>query len=193
MSAERELLRRLVKGGDSGEFSISYEIFFEIQELLAKPEQEITQYLLDQVAKLTAENAMLKEKAFGQSEKAPSVKWIEPIDEGVKDVYRKFEWQPEQHKTNIVEQPPLGMYVDILDDYEYLITAFSNNSDPDDYSCDISRAFSDIRKSRNWLHPLPNEEIDKLISKALYGGVFDFRRFARDIEKIHGIGYPSES
>jgi len=68
-----------------------------------KPEQEITQYLLDQVAKITAENAMLKEKAFGQSEKAPSVKWIEPIDEGVKDVYRKFEWQPEQHKTNIVD------------------------------------------------------------------------------------------
>ena len=114
--------------------------------------------------------------------------------------FERGDWKPKMKSTDhtddklaIVEQPPLGMYVDILDDYEYLITAFSNNSDPDDYSCAISRAFSDIRKARNWLHPLPTEEIDKLISKALYGGVFDFRIFARDIEKIHGIGYPSES
>ena len=34
----------------------------EISELLAQPEQDNIQYLLDQVARLTAENAMLKEK-----------------------------------------------------------------------------------------------------------------------------------
>ena len=34
----------------------------EIQELLAQPEQDNIQYLLDQVARLTVENAMLKEK-----------------------------------------------------------------------------------------------------------------------------------
>ncbi len=34
----------------------------EISELLNEPEQDNTQYLLDQVARLTAENAMLKEK-----------------------------------------------------------------------------------------------------------------------------------
>ena len=34
----------------------------EIEQLLAQPEQDNTQYLLDQVSRLTAENAMLKEK-----------------------------------------------------------------------------------------------------------------------------------
>jgi len=34
----------------------------EISELLAQPKQDNIQYLLDQVARLTAENAMLKEK-----------------------------------------------------------------------------------------------------------------------------------
>ena len=34
----------------------------DVEELLAQPEQNNTQYLLDQVSRLTAENAMLKEK-----------------------------------------------------------------------------------------------------------------------------------
>ena len=37
----------------------------EIEQLLAQPEQDNTQYLLDQVSRLTAENAMLKEREVG--------------------------------------------------------------------------------------------------------------------------------
>lgn len=91
------------------------------------------------------------------------------------------------------KEPVLGMYTDMFDDLRYLITGFENGCNAKDYSSEISLARSDIRKARNWLHPLPTDEIDNLISKSLYGGVFDFRIFARDIEKNHGIGYPTES
>ena len=55
MSKERELLKRVV------EYMWVGDIVEEIKELLAQPDIN-TQYLLDQVARLTAENAMLKEK-----------------------------------------------------------------------------------------------------------------------------------
>ena len=60
MSAERDLLWRIqqVLQGERD----NYGFVGEIEELLAQPEQDNTQYLLDQVARLTAENAMLKEK-----------------------------------------------------------------------------------------------------------------------------------
>ena len=59
MSKERELLRRI--SSHSGT-KMDAHFIYELQELLAQPEQDNTQYLLDQVARLTAENAMLKEK-----------------------------------------------------------------------------------------------------------------------------------
>ena len=40
----------------------------DIVELLAQPEQDNTQYLLDQVSRLTAENAMLKEKRLSKGD-----------------------------------------------------------------------------------------------------------------------------
>ena len=58
MSKERELLQRLVDSGVLG----GYSFIAEVKELLAQPEQNNTQYLLEQVSRLTAENAMLKEK-----------------------------------------------------------------------------------------------------------------------------------
>ena len=61
--------------------------------------------------------------------------------------------QPEQ-------EVKVGIYDDIFSDYEYLVTAFKNGANADDYSSDIGRAFSDIRKARNWLCPLPKHVID---------------------------------
>ena len=58
MSKERELLERIVNA-DMVEYM---RLMDEVEELLAQPEQNNTQYLLDQVSRLTAENAMLKEK-----------------------------------------------------------------------------------------------------------------------------------
>lgn len=57
----------------------------DISELLAQPEQDNIQYLLDQVARLTAENAMLKEKGSTQKR--------EPIEEGELEVwYSQHTW-----------------------------------------------------------------------------------------------------
>ena len=62
MSKERELLKQVV------EYMWVGDIVEEIKELLAQPEHNNTQYLLDQVARLTVENAMLKEKWLSQPE-----------------------------------------------------------------------------------------------------------------------------
>ena len=61
MSKERELLQRCL---DEFEYKgvACNELCIDINKLLAQPEQDNIQYLLDQVARLTAENAMLKEK-----------------------------------------------------------------------------------------------------------------------------------
>ena len=56
VSRERELLQKVVNHMWQG------ELVDEIKEVLAQPKQDNIQYLLDQVARLTAENAMLKEK-----------------------------------------------------------------------------------------------------------------------------------
>ncbi|CAB4169102.1 hypothetical protein UFOVP1516_2 [uncultured Caudovirales phage] len=70
MSIERELLQTALgiledyEWGYGGDHHKSPEasILNDIRKLLAQPEQGNTQYLLDQVSRLTAENAMLKEK-----------------------------------------------------------------------------------------------------------------------------------
>ena len=62
MSKERELLKKVISGDNKGDFFISYDLYKEIYEFLVHHEQDNIQYLLDQVARLTAENAMLKEK-----------------------------------------------------------------------------------------------------------------------------------
>ena len=57
MSKEREFLKKLRYAS-----LLENNLRKELEELLAQPEQDNIQYLLDQVARLTAENAMLKEK-----------------------------------------------------------------------------------------------------------------------------------
>ena len=62
MSTERELLKKALDFMLDAGANLN-PLFKEINDnLLAQPEQDNTQYLLDQVARLTAENAMLKEK-----------------------------------------------------------------------------------------------------------------------------------
>ena len=60
MSKERDLLGRWHNGDLLPEEYM--KLMKDTKELLAQPEQDNIQYLLDQVARLTAENAMLKEK-----------------------------------------------------------------------------------------------------------------------------------
>jgi hypothetical protein len=63
MSKERELLKNILATG-----WLNNTIYCsEVEKLLAQPDIN-TQYLLDQVARLTAENAMLKEKWLSQPE-----------------------------------------------------------------------------------------------------------------------------
>ena len=85
-----------------------------------------------------------------------------------------------------------GIYDDIFDDLKYLIVGFENGADAADYSSEINRSLSDIRKARNWLCPLPKDVIDKIALESFYAGTFDFRVFARELEKQHGIGFRDE-
>ena len=67
MSKERDLLVRWLDDTIFEPEELD-SLMDETKELLAQPEQDNTQYLLDQVARLTAENAMLKEKWLAQPE-----------------------------------------------------------------------------------------------------------------------------
>ena len=62
MSQERELLQEVLNQGYFSKDTVMADIFNRITKLLAQPEPDNTRYLLDQVSRLTAENAMLKEK-----------------------------------------------------------------------------------------------------------------------------------
>lgn len=66
MSKERELIKDmkiLIECTSMGGLQRNADVLIgRAIELLAQPEQDNPQYLLDQVARLTAENAMLKEK-----------------------------------------------------------------------------------------------------------------------------------
>jgi hypothetical protein len=66
MSKEKDLLKKILATG-----WLNNTISCEVEELLAQPEQDNIQYLLDQVARLTAENAMLKEKWLAPPKREP--------------------------------------------------------------------------------------------------------------------------
>jgi hypothetical protein len=80
MSKEREILKKILMLYREDKSCMDWRTANEIQVLLDKPEQEETQYLLDQVSRLFAENAMLKEKW--------SIPKREPLsDEEIKALY----------------------------------------------------------------------------------------------------------
>jgi hypothetical protein len=112
MSKERELLERSIELIDQywDDSKVGYprdadnrKLFYEIEELLAQPDIN-TQYLLDQVARLTAENAMLKEKwseARPEQEQEP-VAW--KVIDGTHGGYMFSRIKPTEHtyKYNVV-------------------------------------------------------------------------------------------
>ena len=90
MSVERDLLGKWHNGDLLPEEYM--QLMKETKELLAQPEQDNIQYLLDQVARLTAENAMLKEKWLAQPEtKQEPVAWCQIIEGKVQDLLTSFE------------------------------------------------------------------------------------------------------
>jgi hypothetical protein len=97
MTAERELLRKITSHSES---RIPAHFIRQTQELLAQPEQDNIQYLLDQVARLTAENAMLKEK-WQEPEQEP-VAW--KVIDGTHGGYMFSRIKPTEHtyKYNVV-------------------------------------------------------------------------------------------
>lgn len=68
MSKERKLLEKVAVQLSVFDLKKASDLVDEIKELLAQPEQNNTQYLLDQVSILTAENAMLKEKRLSKGD-----------------------------------------------------------------------------------------------------------------------------
>jgi len=104
MSKERELLRRISSHSES---RIPLHFIKEIQQLLARPEQDNIQYLLDQVARLTAENAMLKEKwstPKPESEQQPEAWIIVNRDTGYRIQVSLF---PDLYNKDMFEVIPL--------------------------------------------------------------------------------------
>ena len=82
MSEERELLKKVIRSMQYLNYSCNKNLRDEITELLAQPKQteqerlseafragKLYSYLSDQIRRLTAENAMLKEKVFEQEPK----------------------------------------------------------------------------------------------------------------------------
>jgi hypothetical protein len=113
MSKERELLaaaldfldpRRWLDPADQHILNI---LSRDIEELLAQPEQDYIQYLLDQVARLTAENAMLKEKwstPKPESEQQPEAWIIVNRDTGYRIQVSLF---PDLYNKDMFEVIPL--------------------------------------------------------------------------------------
>ena len=79
---------------------LTNDLIQTIQKLLNQPEQDNIQYLLDQVARLTAENAMLKEKWLAQPEQEPVVWQVIGIA-GFMYVYNKPIDEVYEHHTVI--------------------------------------------------------------------------------------------
>ena len=63
-----------------------------------KTEQDTAQYLLDQVARLTAENAMLKEKWLAPQKREPL------SDESICEILLKKEWKGFVDLVRIIEK-----------------------------------------------------------------------------------------
>ena len=105
MSKERELLKQVV---ENFAYVHDMHLIVAIQKLLAQPEHNNTQYLLDQVARLTAENAMLKEKwseAQPEQEQEP-----EPLLEET-----KIEWYGKGFRQGVNEfAPPKPLTEDVI-------------------------------------------------------------------------------
>ena len=105
MSKERELLQRCL---DEFEYKgvACNELCIDINKLLAQPEQDNIQYLLDQVARLTAENAMLKEK------------WSTPKPEQDQEpllAETKIEWYGKGFRQGVNEfAPPKPLTEDVI-------------------------------------------------------------------------------
>jgi len=105
VSKEREIIEKLCS------FQMPYSdwvlLITEAEELLAQPEQDNIQYLLDQVARLTAENAMLKEKwstPKPESEQEPEAWIIVNRDTGYRIQVSLF---PDLYNKDMFEVIPL--------------------------------------------------------------------------------------
>jgi len=102
MSKERELLKKVLATG-----WLDHTLSCEVETLLARPEQDNIQYLLDQVARLTAENAMLKEKwstPKPESEQQPEAWIVVNKETGYRTQVSHF---PDSYDKNTFEVIPL--------------------------------------------------------------------------------------
>jgi len=98
MSKERELLAMALIALEDAHLHIDkfqdedarLSVIEQIKELLAQPEPDNTRYLLDQVSRLTAENAILKEKWSSPKR--------EPLsDETINDMYKTIKMAMATH------------------------------------------------------------------------------------------------
>lgn len=106
MSRERELLKR-VRDALRELKGTHYNLYWDIQSMLDQPEQDNIQYLLDQVARLTAENAMLKEKwstPKPESEQQPEAWIVVNKETGYRTQVSHF---PDSYDKNTFEVIPL--------------------------------------------------------------------------------------
>ena len=114
-----------------GMFSVCWDEQ-ETKELLAQPEQNNTQYLLDQVARLTAENAMLKEKWLAQPEQEPVVWQVIGIA-GFMYVYNKpIDEVYEHHTVNALYLAPPQR--EPLSEDE-IVALWANKSPANEFEC----------------------------------------------------------
>ena len=110
MSIERELLKKVISGDKKGDFFVSYDLYKEIYEFLAQPEEEgVYQKLL----RIEKENYV---------EMLPSELWLDGYEAGKRSAL--LSKQPEQTKY-IKTKKELEIYF-VKDEFGTLRPTFKN-------------------------------------------------------------------
>ncbi len=166
MSIERELLERVVSGDDDGDFFISYDLYKEIYEFLVHPEQSEQEPVTDK----PTETAMA----------------VMPNGVCVSNVYDAYE---EGRKSVMSEQEPVVKITSIHADGENLPVAITGVVLSDAVNIwDLPIKNNDLLfLAPPKREPLSDEEIKMKWNRLPTNTKDPIIRFARAIEKAHGI------
>ena len=192
MSKEREFLKKLRYAS-----LLENNLRKELEELLAQPEQDNIQYLLDQVARLTAENAMLKEKwstPKPEQEQQPEAWIIVNKETGYRT--QVSDLTPFLYHREIFEVIPLYTAPPVKSEQEHvgivrIIGGYPDNSErvvewvrPYKYLKDGDKLYLAPKRE-----PLSEDKLDVLAEVNITDeGIAGYYLGFRDAEKHHGIG-----
>lgn len=159
MTRERDLLEKVISGDNKGDFFVSYDLYKEIYEFLAQPEEEgVYQKLL----RIEKENYV---------EMLPSELWLDGYETGKRSAL--LSKQPEQ-------EPVAWMLID-KETGARIPKAYKPEHGVNKDRWELYPLHTTLPKRE----PLSDEEICEILLKKEWKG---FVELVRIIEKAHGIG-----